>query len=94
MTALLDSAALDQAGDTGTTLVRLVRAEFMKIRTTGTGWLFLAGFIVFTALALTINGFGSHYQLYPQQGLDGRRRPSRRRRRPALPRAWPRSPPA
>jgi ABC-2 type transport system permease protein len=68
MTALLDSAALDQAGDTGTTLVRLLRAEFMKIRTTSTGWLFLTGFIVFTAMALTINGFGSHYQLYPQQG--------------------------
>jgi ABC-2 type transport system permease protein len=68
MTALLDSAALDQAGDTGTTLVRLLRAEFMKIRTTGTGWLFLTGFAVFTALALTINGFGSYYQLYPQQG--------------------------
>jgi hypothetical protein len=37
MTALLDSAALDQAGDTGTTLPRLVRAEFMKLRTTDTG---------------------------------------------------------
>ena len=71
MTALPDSTALDQAGDTGTTLVRLVRAEFMKIRTTDTGWLFLAGFIVFTALALTINGFGIHHQLYPQQGLNG-----------------------
>jgi ABC-2 type transport system permease protein len=69
MTALLDSAALDQAGDTGTTLVRLIRAEFMKIRTTSTGWLFLTGFIVFTAMALTINGFGNHYQLYPQHGL-------------------------
>ena len=68
MTALLDSTALDQAGDTGTTLARLLRAEFMKIRTTSTGLLFLTGFIVFTALALTINGFGSHYQLYPQQG--------------------------
>jgi ABC-2 type transport system permease protein len=69
MTALLDSAALDQAGDTGTTLVRLIRAEFMKIRTTSTGWLFLTGFILFTALALTINGFGNHYLLYPQHGL-------------------------
>ena len=69
MTALLDSAALDQAGDTGTTMVRLLRAEFMKIRTTSTGSLFLAGFIMFTALALTINGFGNHYQLYPQHGL-------------------------
>jgi ABC-2 type transport system permease protein len=72
MTALLDSAALDQAGDTGTTLARLLRAEFMKIRTTSTGWLFLTGFIMFTALALTINGFGHHYQLYPQQGPAGR----------------------
>ncbi len=69
MTALLDSAALDQAGDTGTTLARLVRAEFMKIRTTGTGWLVLTCFIVFTALALTINGFGNHSQLYPERGL-------------------------
>jgi ABC-type transport system involved in multi-copper enzyme maturation permease subunit len=69
MTALLDSAALDQAGDTGTTLVRLIRAEFMKIRTTSTGSLFLTGFIVFTAMALTINGFGIHSQLYPEQGL-------------------------
>jgi ABC-2 type transport system permease protein len=73
MTALLDSAALNQADDTGTTPVRLLRAEFMKIRTTSTGWLFLTSFIVFTALALTINGFGSHYQLYPQQqGLVSR----------------------
>jgi ABC-2 type transport system permease protein len=72
MTALLDSAALDRADDTGTTLARLLRAEFMKIRTTSTGWLFLTSFIMFTALALTINGFGSHYQLYPQQGPDGR----------------------
>jgi ABC-2 type transport system permease protein len=72
MTALLDSAALDQAGNTGTTLARLLRAEFMKLRTTSAGWLFLTGFIVFTAAALTINGFGSHYQLYPQQGLVSR----------------------
>jgi len=72
MRALLDSATLDQAGDSGTTLVRLLRAEFMKIRTTDTGWLFLIGFIAFTALALTVNGFGTHYQLYPQQGSGDR----------------------
>jgi ABC-2 type transport system permease protein len=69
MTALLDSVALDQAGDTGTTVIRLIRAEFMKIRTTSTGWLCLTGFIVFTAMALTINGFGIHSQLYPERGL-------------------------
>ena len=69
MTALLDSAALDQADDSGTTLVRLLRAEFMKLRTTSTGWLFLTTFIVFTAMVLTINGFGNHSLLYPEQGL-------------------------
>jgi ABC-2 type transport system permease protein len=68
MTALLDSAALDQADGTGTTLVRLLRAEFMKLRTS-TGWLFLTGFIVFTTMALTINGFGNYSLLHPQQGL-------------------------
>ena len=72
MTALLDSAALDQADDTGTTLARLIRAEFMKVRTTSTGWLFLTGFIVFTAMALAINGFGIHHQLDSQQGLVSR----------------------
>jgi ABC-2 type transport system permease protein len=72
MTALLDSRALDQADGTGTTPVRLLRAEFMKLRTTSTGWLFLTGFIVFTVAALTINGFGSHYEFYPQQGLASR----------------------
>src|ERR1700743_1804154 len=69
MTALLDSAALDQAAGTGTTLVRLLRAEFMKLRTTSAGWLFLTGFIVFTAMALTINGFGNYSLLHPEQGL-------------------------
>jgi ABC-2 type transport system permease protein len=69
MTALLDSPALDQADGTGTTMVRLLRAEFMKLRTTSTGWLFLTCFIVFTVLALTMNGFGNHGQLYPEQGL-------------------------
>lgn len=69
---LLDSAALDSAGDPGTTAIRLLRAEFMKLRTTDAGWLFLTGFIVFAALALTINGFGIHQQLYPQQGLGDR----------------------
>jgi ABC-type transport system involved in multi-copper enzyme maturation permease subunit len=72
MSALLDSDALDQAGDSGTTLVRLLRAEFMKIRTTDTGWLFFTGFIAFTALALTVNGFSTHYELYPQQGSGDR----------------------
>jgi ABC-2 type transport system permease protein len=72
MTPLLDGPALDEARDSGTTLVRLLKAEFMKIRTTDTGWLFLTVFIMFTALALTINGFGTHQLLYPEQGLGDR----------------------
>jgi ABC-2 type transport system permease protein len=72
MTALLDSAALDQAGATGTTLARLLRAEFMKLRTTSAGGLFLTGFILFTAAALAINGVGIHNQLYPQPGIASR----------------------
>jgi ABC-2 type transport system permease protein len=68
---LLDSPALDGAGRTGTTPLRLIRAEIMKGRTTSTWWLFLIGFTVFTALALTINGVGHHYQLYPPPHVPG-----------------------
>ena len=68
---LLDSPALDGAGRTGTTPLRLIRAEIMKARTTDAWWLFLIGFTVFTALALTINGVGHHYQLYPPPHVPG-----------------------
>lgn len=70
--SLLDSPALDGAHSTGTTPLRLVRAEILKIRTTKSWWLFLAGFIVFTAVAVVNNGFGHHYQLYPQHDLADR----------------------
>ena len=60
---LLDSPALDRARDTGTTPLRLVRAEIMKIRTTNTWWLFLIGFTVFTALASLFHAAG---ELPPQ----------------------------
>lgn len=56
------------------TRLRLVRAEIMKIRTTNTWWLFLIGIIVVTGLALTVNGFGHHFDLYPgsrDRGEDG-----------------------
>ncbi len=69
---LLDSPALDQARPAGATPLRLVRAEIMKIRTTKTWWLFLAGFTIFAALALTSNGFSHHYQLYPQHDSSDR----------------------
>ena len=69
---LLDSPTLGQAHDTGTTQLRLVRAEIMKIRTTNTWRLLLISFAVFTALALTSNGFSHHFQLYPQHDLPDR----------------------
>jgi ABC-2 type transport system permease protein len=49
----------------GSTPGRLVAAELMKIRTTNTWWLLTLGIVVFTALALTVNGFGHHFELYP-----------------------------
>jgi len=52
--------------------LRLVRAELMKIRATRSWRLLPAGFAVFTALALTLNGFSHHYQLYPQRDLADR----------------------
>ncbi|HEX3492330.1 MAG TPA: hypothetical protein VHU92_23495 [Streptosporangiaceae bacterium] len=55
-----------------TTLTRLPAAEIMKIRTTRAGWLYLAGFLLFTAAALTSNVFSHHYQLDPQQDLPHR----------------------
>ena len=58
-------------GATPQVRLRLVRAEIMKIRTTNTWWLFLIGIFVVTALALTINGFGHHFDLYPQAGGRG-----------------------
>lgn len=58
--------------DPGTTPLRLVQAEMMKIRSTKAWWLFLTGFTVFTALAVASNGFSHHYQLYPQQDLPDR----------------------
>jgi len=64
---MLGSPALDRASATGTTPSRLVRAEFMKLRTTSAWWLFLGGFLLFTALALLNNWFSNHYLLYPQQ---------------------------
>jgi hypothetical protein len=69
---LLDSPALDHARETGTTPLRLVAAEIMKVRTTNTWRLFLLGFPVFAALALSLNGFSHHYQLYPQQTVSDR----------------------
>jgi ABC-2 type transport system permease protein len=47
------------------TRTRLIRAEIMKIRTTNTWLLILAGVVVFTAFALWTNGISHHYDLHP-----------------------------
>lgn len=67
MTATLLSAHTEPA----TGRMRLIRAEILKIRTTNTWWLFLIGIVVVTALALTINGFSHHFDLYPATGRRG-----------------------
>jgi ABC-type transport system involved in multi-copper enzyme maturation permease subunit len=69
---MLDSPAQSRATSTGTTPLRLVKAEFMKLRTTASWWLFLGGFILFTAVALLNNWFSQHYVLYPQPDLSDR----------------------
>jgi len=56
----------------GPSAMRLIRAEIMKIRTTNTWWIFMLGMVAITALALTVDGFGHHFQLYPpNQGANG-----------------------
>jgi ABC-2 type transport system permease protein len=56
----------------GPNAVRLIRAEIMKIRTTNTWWILLIGMVLVTALALTFDGLGHHFQLYPpNQGANG-----------------------
>jgi ABC-type transport system involved in multi-copper enzyme maturation permease subunit len=62
---LLDSPLLDQTRPAGTIPLRLISAEIMKIRTTNTWWLFLAGITIFTAQGLISNSVSHHYQLYP-----------------------------
>lgn len=74
MTALA-SPTLAAAGDTHTSPGRLIRAEILKIRTTSTWWLFAIGIVVFTALALFINGSQHHYDLFPSlAGADAAER--------------------
>ena len=68
---LLDSPVLAHATRTGSTPLRRVSAEIMKIRTTNTWWLFGIGVVLITAEALLRNGVSHHYDLHPQlAGLD------------------------
>jgi len=54
--------------------LRLVRAEYLKIRTTTTWWIFLIALVVTTGLAITSNIFQAYYYLHaegPVAGGDG-----------------------
>jgi ABC-2 type transport system permease protein len=44
-------------------MIRLIRAELLKIRTTNTWWLFGLGTLLFTGLALTLNCVQAHQAL-------------------------------
>ena len=68
---VIDSLAPGRARGTGTALLRQARAEIMKIRTTNTWWLFLAGVVAVTVLALWTNGVSHHFVLYPPLSTMG-----------------------
>src|SRR5262245_19357405 len=49
--------------------MRLIRSEFLKIRTTNVWWLFALGALVLLALAFTINALQMHFGvLHPPEG--------------------------
>ncbi|MBN1174088.1 MAG: ABC transporter permease [Micromonosporaceae bacterium] len=47
-------------------MTRAIRSELLKIRTTNTWWLMGLGMVLFTGLALLINGLNAHFELQPQ----------------------------
>jgi ABC-type transport system involved in multi-copper enzyme maturation permease subunit len=46
-------------------MIRLIRSEILKMRTTNAWWLFGIGAVVITALALTLNCILAHFALQP-----------------------------
>jgi ABC-type transport system involved in multi-copper enzyme maturation permease subunit len=48
-------------------MMKVVRSEILKLRTTNVWWLFGIGIIAMTALAFLFNAIGAHFQLHPQQ---------------------------
>jgi ABC-2 type transport system permease protein len=47
-------------------MMKVVRSEILKLRTTNVWWLFGIGIIVMTALAFLVNAIGAHFELHPQ----------------------------
>jgi ABC-type transport system involved in multi-copper enzyme maturation permease subunit len=60
MTVTADHAPAHTRGPVAT---HLIRAEYLKIRTTNTWWIFGLGTVGFTALALLVNMLQAHYYL-------------------------------
>jgi len=47
-------------------MMKVVRSEILKLRTTNVWWLFGIGIIAMTALAFLFNAIGGHFELHPQ----------------------------
>lgn len=60
MTTLAPAAGL---GTPGPAPLRLVRSEFVKVRTTNAWWLFTLGALALLALAFFFNAIGAHFSL-------------------------------
>jgi ABC-type transport system involved in multi-copper enzyme maturation permease subunit len=69
-----DTTALARDHATHSNPIWLVKAEYMKVRTTNTWWLFGIGVIAFTLLALLRNGAQHHFILHPPAGVTGAER--------------------
>lgn len=67
------TTATAQVGTAGPAPLRLIRAEYRKIRTTNTWWLFAIGLVVTTILAMALNMLQAHLYLTadaPTPGSD------------------------
>lgn len=69
-TAAVDPLADPQLGSPGPTPVRLVRSEYLKLRTTNAWWLFVLGALVMLALAILFNWLTADFA-FSQQSPEG-----------------------
>ena len=63
------------AGPTGSTMIRLIKAELLKIWTTNTWWIFAIITVAATALALLINLFQADFELNEAERQQGQPMP-------------------
>jgi len=69
-TTAVDPLADPQLGSPGPTPVRLVRSEYLKLRTTNAWWLFVLGALVMLALAILFNWLTADFA-FSQQSPEG-----------------------